>query len=92
MLGLGFNIPTQRVASKFSRGAASLIQQEYAERVVADGGIVEAAACFSRAVFYLGIRNSYNYTELIFNRWIADGGTVEAESCFNKAFFSLNAQ
>jgi hypothetical protein len=90
MLGLSFSIPTQRAATKFSRGGASLVQQDYADRVIADGGIVEAAACFTKAVFYLGVRNTYNYTELIFDRWLADGATVEAEACFNKSFFSIN--
>jgi len=90
MLSLGLSLSIQQPASKFSRSGAALLFDDYYNRVIADGGIVEAQNCFIKALFYLGVRNTYDYTETIFPRWIADGATVEAESCFNKSFFSIN--
>ena len=90
MFGLGLSLTLQQPASKFSRDAATLLFDEYQQRVVADGGTVEAQSCFEKALFYLGVRNIYDYTDTIFERWTADGATIDSESCFNKAFFSIN--
>jgi hypothetical protein len=91
MIGLGLSVSLTPSGAGFLRGAAQLIYNDYYNRVTADGGTVEGESCFERAVFLLGVRNSINYTDLIFQRWTADGATVEAESCFNNSFFSLNS-
>jgi hypothetical protein len=91
MLGLGLIVSLTPSGAGFLRGAAQLIYNDYYNRVTADGGTVEGESCFERAVFLLGVRNTVNYIDLIFQRWTADGGTIEAEDCFNNSFFSLNS-
>ena len=90
MLGLGLSISFTPSGAGFLRGAAQLIYNDYYNRVTADGGTVEGESCFERAVFLLGVRNTVNYIDLIFQRWTADGGTIEAEDCFTNSFFALN--
>ena len=90
MIGLGLSISLTPSGAGFLRGAAQLIYNDYYNRVTADGGTVEGESCFERAVFLLGVRNTVNYIDLIFQRWAADGGTIEAEDCFTNSFFALN--
>jgi hypothetical protein len=90
MIGLGLSISLTPSGAGFLRGAAQLIYNDYYSRVTADGGTVEGESCFERAVFLLGVRNTVNYIDLIFQRWTADGGTIEAEDCFTNSFFALN--
>ena len=91
MLGLGLSVSLTPSGAGFLRGAAQLIYNDYYNRVTADGGTVEGESCFERAVFLLGVRNTANYIDLIFQRWTADGGTIEAEDCFTNSFFALNS-
>jgi hypothetical protein len=90
MIGLGLSISLTPSGAGFLRGAAQLIYNDYYNRVTADGGTVEGESCFERAVFLLGVRNTVNYIDLIFQRWTADGGIIEAEDCFTNSFFALN--
>jgi hypothetical protein len=90
MIGLGLSISLTPSGAGFLRGAAQLIYNDYYNRVTADGGTVEGESCFERAVFLLGVCNTVNYIDLIFQRWTADGGTIEAEDCFTNSFFALN--
>jgi hypothetical protein len=90
MIGLGLSISLTPSGTGFLRGAAQLIYNDYYNRVTADGGTVEGESCFERAVFLLGVRNTVNYIDLIFQRWTVDGGTIEAEDCFTNSFFALN--
>jgi hypothetical protein len=90
MIGLGLSISLTPSGAGFLRGSAQLIYNDYYNRVTADGGTVEGESCFERAVFLLGVRNTVNYIDLIFQRWTADGGTIEAEDCFTNSFFALN--
>lgn len=91
MLGLGLSVSLTPSGAGFLHGAAQLIFNDYFTRVTADGGTVEAESCFERAVFLLGVRNTVNYIDLIFQRWTADGGTVEAQDCFTNSLFELNS-
>lgn len=91
MLGLGLSVSLTPSGAGFLRGAAQLIYNDYYNRVTADGGTVEGESCFERAVFLLGVRNTVNYIDLIFQRWTDDGGTIEAEDCFTNSFFALNS-
>lgn len=91
MLGLGLSVSLTSSGAGFLRGAAQLIYNDYYNRVTADGGTVEGDSCFERSVFLLGVRNTVNYIDLIFQRWTADGGTIEAEDCFTNSFFALNS-
>jgi len=90
MIGLGLSVSLTPSGAGFLREAAQLIYNDYYNRVTADGGTVEGESCFERAVFLLGVRNTVNYIDLIFQRWTADGGTIEAEDCFTNSFFALN--
>jgi len=90
MIGLGLSVSLTPSGAGFLRGAAQIIYNAYYNRVTADGGTVEGESCFERAVFLLGVRNTVNYIDLIFQRWTADGGTIEAEDCFTNSFFALN--
>lgn len=91
MIGLGLSVSLTPSGAGFLRGAAQLIFNDYYNRVTADGGTVEGESCFERAVFLLGVRNTVNYIDLIFQRWTDDGGTIEAEDCFTNSFFALNS-
>ena len=91
MIGLGLSVSLTPSGAGFLRGAAQLIYNDYYNRVTADGGTVEGESCFERAVFLLGVRNTVNYIDLIFQRWTDDGGTIEAEDCFTNSFFALNS-
>lgn len=90
MFGLGLPLSVQQPASKFSRGGANVIFSDYQQYVESRGGTTEASGCCIAALFYLGVRNIYDFTITIINRWISDGATVDSQSCFNKAFFSIN--
>ena len=91
MLGLGLSISLTPSGAGNLRGAAQMLFNDYFTRVTTDGGIVEAESCFVRAVFQLGVRNTGDYIDSVFQRWVLDGGTVEGQACFINALFDLNS-
>ena len=94
MLSLGLSITSSgnNVFTGFRKTAASILATDYATRVTTDGGVVEGLTCLTNALYDLGVRNTFDYTDSIFERWINDGGTVEATSCFINEYFFLKTQ
>ena len=92
MLGLGLSISLTPSGAGFLRGAAQLFTTNYTQYVVDNnGGIVEGTSCLTREIFELGIRNTGDYVDFIFERWSDDGATIEGQSCFTNALFDLNS-
>jgi hypothetical protein len=91
MLGLSNNL-SNATGRQLGKSTAALLATDYATRVTTDGGVVEGLTCLANALYDLGVRNTFDYTDSIFERWINDGGTVEATSCFINDYFFLNTQ
>lgn len=77
MLSLGLSLSIQQPASKFLRTGANLFFSDYEARVLADGGTVESERCFAAALYYLGVRSVYDYTEFLLDRMYADGASFD---------------
>jgi hypothetical protein len=91
MLGLSNNL-SNATGRQLGKSTAALLATDYATRVTTDGGVVEGLTCLTNALYDLGVRNTFDYTDSIFERWINDGGTVEATICFINDYFFLNTQ
>jgi hypothetical protein len=91
MLGLGISISLTPTGAGNLRGAAQMLFNDYFTIVTADGGTVEAESCVESAEFRLGVRNTGDYIDLIFQRWTLDGGIIEGQACFTNALFDLNS-
>lgn len=92
MLSLRNTITSINGRNRFSTSAASTIVADYVTRVTADGGTVEGTACLQAAIFNLGVRTTFDYIDLVFERWTLDGATIEGTSCFKNSYFLLNTQ
>lgn len=92
MLSLRNTITSINGRNRFSTSAASTLVADYVTRVTADGGTVEGTACLQAAIFNLGVRTTFDYIDLVFERWTLDGATVEGTSCFTNSYFLLNTQ
>ena len=90
--GLSVTASVNNNFTGFRTTAAGYLASDYSDRVTADGGTVEALTCLTRALYDLGVRNTFNYTDSIFERWLDDGGTVEATSCFLNDYFFLKTK
>jgi len=91
MLGLGISISLTPTGAGNLRGAAQMLFNDYFTIVTADGGTVEAESCVESAEFRLGVRNTGDYIDLIFQRWTLDGGIIEGQARFTNALFDLNS-
>lgn len=92
MLSLRNTITSINGRNRFSTSAASTLVADYVTRVTADGGTVEGTACLQAAIFNLGVRTTFDYIDLVFERWTLDGATIEGTSCFTNSYFLLNTQ
>jgi hypothetical protein len=92
MLGLGVQLNINSNGGSFYRGGAAQLVADYQARVLAAGGVVENTTCLTKDLFYLGVRNSYDYIKTITDRWILAGATVEGIPCLRNSFINLNSQ
>ena len=68
MLSLRNTITSINGRNRFSTSAASTLVADYVTRVTADGGTVEATACLQADIFNLGVRTTFDYIDLVFDR------------------------
>ncbi len=92
MLALRNTLTSINGRNRFSTSAAAALVDDYVTRVTADGGTVEGTACLQAAIFNLGVRTTFDYIDLVFERWTLDGATIEGTSCFTNSYFLLNTQ
>lgn len=85
MIGVG-------IATRLGRlkGKPFGLLNEYRERVLADGGIVEGFLCAIAALRLPGVNIGQFYFDQFEGRVIADGGVVEAEQCTVNAINNIN--
>lgn len=83
MIGVG-------IATRLGRLKGSGLLNQYRERVLADGGIVEGFLCAIAALRLPGVTIGQIYFYNYEVRVIADGGVVEAEQCTVNAINNLN--
>jgi len=86
MIGIATSL--SRVGGSISNSNAELIASQFRDRVIADGGTLEAYSCLVSFINQIIQYDPYNIIQPFVERVLTDGGTYEADSCLY-AFLQL---